>query len=70
MSEEEKNKEPQFSSAKEVFEHNQQQIVRKKEEYYDKVIGSLNLTKGKLDIIIIGLIIAVIVIVIIGLKNR
>lgn len=62
MSEKEKKEESQFSSAKELFEHNQRQIVRKKEEYYDKVIDSMHLTKGKLDLLIIILIIIVIVI--------
>ena len=66
MSEKEKQEEKQFSSAKELFEHNSQKIIEKKESYYDKVIDSLHLTTGKLDILIIVLIAAIILIFVFG----
>ena len=59
---ENKKEEKQFSSAKELFEHNQQEIIKRKESYYDKVISSLKLTKGKLDLLIVLLIIIIILI--------
>ena len=62
MSEEEKKEENQFTSTKELFEHNSQKIIERKEAYYDKIINSLHLTKGKLDLLIVLLIVIIILI--------
>jgi hypothetical protein len=69
MSEEEKKEENQFTSAKELFEHNSQKIIERKEAYYDKIINSLHLTKGKLDLLIILLIIVIILIFVFGSRK-
>ncbi len=63
---EEKKEENRFTSAKQLFEHNSQKIIERKEAYYDKIINSLHLTKGKLDLLIILLIIVIILIFIYG----
>lgn len=65
----EKQEEYSKSSIKEVFEHNQQEIIKKKEGYYDKIIDSLHLTKGKIDILIILLIAIVVLIFVLGHRN-
>ena len=59
---EQKKTEENFTSARQVFEHNQKEIIRRKEEWYDRLISSMKLTKGKLDFLIILLIAAVIAI--------
>ncbi len=66
----EEKKEEQYPSAKQLFEHNQKQIIEQKEKYYDKVINSLHLTAGKVDLLIAFLLIALVVVVVIGLLNR
>ena len=66
MSEEQKKEEPKFQSAKELFEHNQQEIIKRKEGYYDKVIDSLHLTRGKLDLLVIALLIIIVLIMVFG----
>lgn len=63
MSEKEKN---QFSSARELFEHNQQKIIERKESYYDRIIDSMHLTKGKIDVLVIILIAIIILIFVFG----
>ena len=71
MSEEEKKtEEQQYTSAKELFEHNQQKIIERKEQYYDKVIDSMHLTKGKLDLLIVLGILAIILIMVISARNQ
>lgn len=71
MSEEEiKTEEARPTSAKELFEHNQREIIKKKEGYYDKVIDSMHLTKAKLDILIVVLLVIVVLIFIFGSKNQ
>ncbi len=60
--EETKTEEKSFNSVREMMEHNQQQIVKRKEAYYDKVIGSFHLTRTKLDILIIILLIILVLI--------
>ena len=70
MSEEKNEKEEQtYSSARELFEHNQQEIIKRKEGYYDKVIDSLHLTTGKLDILIVLLIAIIIIIFVLGSRK-
>jgi hypothetical protein len=66
----EEKKEEQYSSARELFEHNQKQIIERKEKYYDKVINSLHLTAGKIDLLIVLLLAALAIVVVIGLLNR
>ena len=66
----EEKKEEQFSSARELFEHNQKQIIKRKESYYDKLIDSLHLTTGKLDLLIVALIIIAVIIVVVSAKNK
>lgn len=70
MNEEEKKTEEEFASAKELFDHNQKQIIERKERYYDKVIDSLHLTTAKLDILIAVLILVIIAIMVISARNR
>ena len=70
MSEEEKKTEEQYTSAKELFEHNQQKIIERKEQYYDKVIDSLHLTKGKLDLLIALGVLAIILILVISARHQ
>ena len=60
--EETKTEEKSFNSVREMMEHNQQQIVKRKEAYYDKVIDSFHLTRTKLDILIIILLIILVLI--------
>ena len=70
MSEEEKREEEaQPASAKELFERNQKEIIKRKEGYYDKVIDSLKLTKTKLDILVVVLLIIIVLIFVFGSKN-
>ena len=57
------------SSIREVFEHNQQEIIKKKEGYYDKIIDSLHLTKGKIDILIIILLAIIVLIFVFAHRN-
>lgn len=57
------------SSIKEVFEHNQQEIIKKKEGYYDKIIDSLHLTKGKIDLLIIVLLVIIVLIFVFGHRS-
>ena len=66
----EEKKEEQFTSAKELFEHNQKEIVKRKESYYDKLIDSLHLTTGKLDLLIVALLIIAVIIVVVSAKNK
>ncbi|MBQ1826913.1 MAG: hypothetical protein II712_02280 [Erysipelotrichaceae bacterium] len=66
----EEKKEEQYSSARELFEHNQKQIIERKERYYDKVINSLHLTAGKMDLLIVVLLLALVAVIVIGLLNR
>ncbi|MBR0137019.1 MAG: hypothetical protein IJM15_01240 [Erysipelotrichaceae bacterium] len=66
----EEKKEEQFSSAKELFEHNQKEIVKRKESYYDKLIDSLHLTTGKLDLLVVMLIIIAVIIVVLSAKTN
>ncbi|MBQ6654315.1 MAG: hypothetical protein IJM79_02195 [Erysipelotrichaceae bacterium] len=63
---EEEKKEEQFSSPKQLFEHNQQKIIERKERYYDKIIESLHLSTWKLDLLVVVLIVIVILIFIFG----
>ena len=67
--EEEMKEEKQFSSARELFEHNQQQIIEKKEAYYDKVIDKFHLTTWKLDLLVILLIVIIVLIFVFGSKR-
>ena len=68
--EEKKAEEKEFASARELFEHNQQKIIERKEQYYDKVIDSLHLTKGKLDVLIILGVMAIILIMVISARHQ
>ena len=62
---EEKQKETEekeLSSARELFQHNQAEIIKQKEAFYDKIISSLHLTKSGLDILILVLLAIIVVI--------
>lgn len=55
MDNEENNNKEEFTSAKILFRHNQQEIIQRKEGYYDKIIDSLHLARTKIDILILVL---------------
>jgi len=70
MSEEDnREQQQQFSNAKELFKHNQQKIIERKESYYDKLINSMHLTKTKLDILIAVLVVIIILIFVLAPKQ-
>ena len=64
-----KAEEKEFQSAKELLKHNQAEIVRQKEAFYDKIISSLHLTKTGLDILILVLLAVIVIIFLTAGKN-